>query len=121
MHSFRVPSRIQELKGALLLQQVEHGLIEVGERRRAQRRGDGQQRKHLLVLLQDLLVLRAALVEALHPVHTTQTTSGHTIACLFVDVMLIPKLGIDYHPANTSDSTALEEPVIYKTSRRNNQ
>lgn len=64
---YRVASDYRSSRGALLLQQVEYGFVEVGQRGGAQRRRHRQQRKHLLILLQDLLVLSAALVEALHP------------------------------------------------------
>ena len=52
---------------ALLAQQVEHGLVELALRGGAERQRNGGQRVHLLVLLQDLLVLRAAAVVLLHP------------------------------------------------------
>jgi hypothetical protein len=55
--------------GALFPQSVHDVLVKLALRGRAQRKNDGCQRIHLLVLLQDLLVLRAALVVLLHPAH----------------------------------------------------
>ena len=54
-------------EGALVLEQVEDALVQDPRGRGAQARRQRQQREHLLVLLQDLLELRAALVEVLHP------------------------------------------------------
>ena len=54
-------------KDALVLQQDEDALVQDTGCRRAQPRSERQQGEHLLVLLQDLLELRAALVEVLYP------------------------------------------------------
>ena len=51
---------------SLLFQGVCHRLINISLRCWAQRGCDGQQRIHLLVLLQDLIILRTALVVSLH-------------------------------------------------------
>ena len=61
--------------GALFSQGVHDVLVKLALRGRAQRENDGCQRIHLFVLLQDLLVLRAALVVLLHPVH--RESVGH--------------------------------------------
>lgn len=55
---------------SLFLEHVGHRLITVSVGSRAQGGGDGQQGIHLLVLLQDLVILGAALMVCLHPVAT---------------------------------------------------
>ena len=56
--------------GALLSQGVHDIFVQLALSGGAEGKHDGCQRIHLLVLLQDLLVLRAALVVLLHPAHS---------------------------------------------------
>ena len=70
-------------RGALVAQRVEHILVQLALRGRAQRERDGHQRMHLLILLQDLIVLRAALVVLLHPatghMRSAAPSPGHSM------------------------------------------
>lgn len=62
--------------GSLFLKGCENGVTETSQRGGTQRSSDCQQREHLLVLLQNLLVLNTTLVEALHPVDIAQHLVG---------------------------------------------
>ena len=60
-----------ELGGALFPQGVHDVLVKLALRGGAEREDDGGERVHLLVLLQDLLILRTARVVLLHPARNT--------------------------------------------------
>lgn len=65
-------------EGLLFFEHGGHGLIQVSGGCRAEAGGDGQQGIHLLILLQDLVVLRTALMVGLHPACThTRTLHRH--------------------------------------------